>query len=67
MTYRITPPAHTDEYPVSLFVTCRWTTFLKDGTQADFEKEFEGFPTEAQCVEGEIACVEFARGQELHA
>jgi hypothetical protein len=67
MTYRITPPVATDEYAVSLFVTCRWTTFLKDGTQADFEKEFEGFPTPEQCTEGEIAVVEFARGQEIDA
>lgn len=67
MSYKLTPRAETDDYDVTMFVTCRWTTFLKDGTQADYEAEFEGFPTDAQCDEGVAACIAFAREQEIRA
>jgi hypothetical protein len=65
--YGLTPPEKTDDYTVCMRVECRWLTHLKDGTEAEFSQEFEGFPTPEQVSAGAAAVVEFARAQELDA
>lgn len=65
MGYKMTPPSDADDYIVEMFCTCRWVTFLKDGTEAEFEQDFDGLPTEEQIAEGRANVIAFARGAEV--
>jgi hypothetical protein len=54
-------------YFTRLHVTCRWVTrCLSDGAEAEYEVEFNGFPTDAMVREGAEASVALARSMEVY-